>query len=82
MDIITLLPASWQDVAHAIAGVIASASLLAAAAKPWLGEPSPSDGPAKRMLFGLVQIVDWLAANSRTVASQKEIAKLKRESLL
>lgn len=72
MDL-SFLPTEWLPVVHAVTGLIAACSVLALALKPLLGVPKPGDPAWKRFLFGLLSVIDVLAANTSRISTKKQL---------
>lgn len=73
------LPQPYRDIAIAFCELIAAASVLAALLKPLAGTPHPNDGPVRKVLFGALHALDWLAANTATIRSKRQLAATKAE---
>lgn len=74
-DLLTFLPPEWAAWLRVIAEVSFALSLLAAAVKPLLGDPSPQDPRWKKAIFSLMHAVDLVAANTETVRAKKQRVK-------
>lgn len=70
-DALAFLPPEWAAWLRLVAELSFALSLVAAAVKPLLGDPSPDDPRWKRVAFALVHCVDWAAANSEPIRAKR-----------
>jgi hypothetical protein len=56
-----------------------AASWIAPVIKNMLGTPSPDDGKAKRVAFGVAKVADIVAVNTRKVADKALVDRLSKQ---
>lgn len=72
MDL-SFLPAPYRDLVVALCELIAACSVLALALKPLFGTPKDGDPSWKRFVFGLLRVIDVLAANTSTIRTKQQL---------
>jgi hypothetical protein len=77
-DIISLLPEHLRPAALSIMQAVIVIAGLVAMAKPAIvnaiGEPTSNDSQGKKLIFGLLRVLDWVALQSPNVTSRKKLA--------
>ncbi len=69
--LLTMIPLMLQPYVQLLFTAIAACSLLGAALKPVLGDPSESDGWLKRAVYAVLHAADFVALNSETVRAKR-----------
>lgn len=65
-SMLALIPAQYQAPAWL------TIALVALLVKRVMGDPKPSDGPARRAIFAVLEVLDWLLVNSEPIRAKIE----------